>query len=91
MYDIRSGYLQDAAIHSALYTRKDDEVVPVPPLVVRTIHPPLGERIFLSSRSALDTFISGIGPLANGARGDRPFTVNQSLGRTSICNRSFWT
>lgn len=28
MYDIRSGYLQDAAIHSALYTRKDDEVLP---------------------------------------------------------------
>lgn len=31
MYDIRSGYLQDAAIYSALYTRKDDEVVPVSP------------------------------------------------------------
>lgn len=30
MYDIRSGYLQDAAIHSALYTHKDDEVVPSP-------------------------------------------------------------
>lgn len=30
MYDIRSGYLQDAAIHSVLYTRKDDEVAPVP-------------------------------------------------------------
>jgi hypothetical protein len=30
MYDIRSGYLQDAAIHSALYTHKDDEVVPGP-------------------------------------------------------------
>lgn len=36
MYDIRSGYLQDAAIHSALYTRKDDEVVPMPLVVERT-------------------------------------------------------
>lgn len=26
MYDIRSGYLQDGAIHSSPYTRKDDEV-----------------------------------------------------------------
>lgn len=26
MYDIRSGYLQDEAIHSSPYTRKDDEV-----------------------------------------------------------------
>lgn len=26
MYDIRSGYLQDATIHSEPYTRKNDEV-----------------------------------------------------------------
>lgn len=35
MYDIRSGYLQDVAIHSALYTHKDDEVVPLPRKVGR--------------------------------------------------------
>lgn len=35
MYDIRSGYLQDAAIYFALYTRKDDEVFPMPSLVER--------------------------------------------------------